>query len=387
MACIPSANKIAGNDDLLTEILLRLPIRPLLRFKSVSKHWLSLITNPHFCHRRSRGASGLFLRRTSALLNSEYYFIPLEDTSPTKPPFRTFTFGDCPNLTRILQSCNGLLCCWTTGVNAKCNYYIYNPTTHQFTTLPDPVDRVFGYTSGVESVQTVNLAFDPSKSPHYKAVCVYSSERLPQHYEIGVYSSETGLWRRSGNPFRADVNFKLGVFWKGAINWASDWVNSLYFNVDEERLGTLPMPLVPVGVEDRMIGYFGESGDHLHLIEIYGRHITQFNVYEMTEDYSGWSVKYIVDVDAVVEAFPEIICTHPSGLQFYKFLILSLIRRNNDEESFLVLSTPGKAIRYNFRDKTLKKLCDLSPLLFENDRAPVFGWRNAFQYIESLSCV
>ncbi|KAM7465801.1 hypothetical protein LguiB_013363 [Lonicera macranthoides] len=61
-----SVDTVAGNDnlitqillhlpitsllrfDLITQILLHLPITSLLRFKSVSKHWLSLITNPAF---------------------------------------------------------------------------------------------------------------------------------------------------------------------------------------------------------------------------------------------------------------------------------------------------------------------------------------------------
>ncbi|PON92423.1 F-box domain containing protein [Trema orientale] len=43
-----SAESIAGNVDLLTQILIFLPIKSLLKFKSVSKHWLSLISDPNF---------------------------------------------------------------------------------------------------------------------------------------------------------------------------------------------------------------------------------------------------------------------------------------------------------------------------------------------------
>ncbi|XP_022018537.1 uncharacterized protein LOC110918539 [Helianthus annuus] len=39
---------IGSNDDLLTEILLRLPAPSILRFKSVSKHWLLLLSQIHF---------------------------------------------------------------------------------------------------------------------------------------------------------------------------------------------------------------------------------------------------------------------------------------------------------------------------------------------------
>ncbi|KAJ0444616.1 putative F-box domain-containing protein [Helianthus annuus] len=42
---------IGSNDDLLTEILLRLPVTSILRFKSVSKHWRLHLRHTHFTHR------------------------------------------------------------------------------------------------------------------------------------------------------------------------------------------------------------------------------------------------------------------------------------------------------------------------------------------------
>ena len=35
-------------EEVMLEILLRLPVKSLLRFKSVCKHWLSLISDPNF---------------------------------------------------------------------------------------------------------------------------------------------------------------------------------------------------------------------------------------------------------------------------------------------------------------------------------------------------
>ena len=58
------ADTVAYVDDLLTEILLRLPVKSLLRFKSVSKHWYFLITSPNFKLLRSRNRnppSGMFV--------------------------------------------------------------------------------------------------------------------------------------------------------------------------------------------------------------------------------------------------------------------------------------------------------------------------------------
>lgn len=45
-------------------------------------------------------------------------------------------------------------------------------------------------------------------------------------------------------------------------------------------------------------------------------------------------------------------------------MILGLARGEDEEDSFLVAHVPGKAIRYNVGDKTLKKLCDFPPCPF-----------------------
>ncbi|CAK9182730.1 unnamed protein product, partial [Ilex paraguariensis] len=260
---------------------------------------------------------------------------------------------------------------------------IYNPTTHQFITLPDPTGRSFKNTRGVQ------LAFDPSKSPCYKVVCVYSSVGLPEHYEIEVYSSETGLWRRSGNPFRSSVTFKKGVFWNGAINWFNSSGDFLCFNVDEEWLRTLAMPPAPNGGEKRMVKYFGESCGHLHLIENYGPPTIHFIVYEMGRNYSGWFVKYVVDLDPVMKAFPESMNrgVGSSDLNYYMFLILTLTRMGNDEESFLLFTLPAKAMRYNLSDKTFEKAFDFEEGRVRREIFPIVPWNDAFPYIESLACV
>lgn len=43
-----SVDKVAGNEDLIREILFRSPVRSLFNFTLVSKQWLSLIKNPQF---------------------------------------------------------------------------------------------------------------------------------------------------------------------------------------------------------------------------------------------------------------------------------------------------------------------------------------------------
>ena len=150
-----SAEIIAGNNDLISEILLRLPPKPLLRFRSVSKAWYSLISSPWFHHRHTHLSSnpqisGVFLRKSPADLQ----FLSLTSENPSPSPFKFLNFIQDPSGIKILQSCNGLLLCSSfSKIGVARNYYVYNPTTQRFSTVPPVV--------GVASVAVfgVNLAY------------------------------------------------------------------------------------------------------------------------------------------------------------------------------------------------------------------------------------
>ncbi|OMO52202.1 hypothetical protein COLO4_37365 [Corchorus olitorius] len=354
-----SPEAIANNYDLLTEILLRLPVKSLLRFKSVSKAWHSLISDPNFSHRLfpdPHNISGLIMHKNSQLINPEHEFVPLGD-KPIDAPFNCLTFINHPLGLKIIQSCHGLLLCSSfRDQDFKYDYYIYNPTTKQFIALPPPGNQ--------DTIVTrVSLAFDPAKSPHYKVVCVRNpdpglvlEDQVDDHdpyssylyQQIEIYSSQTHSWRLSGNPFVAHVNilFERGLFCNGFIHWINTMdkdSHSLYFNVEEEEVRELPMPPIPVGWEERRCRYFGESRGHLHLIESYGPRTTLLDIYEIESDYSGWSVRYRVDLDQVTIAFPEMIRDNydPSDVHYYMFSVLCVVREVNDEESYMVLHIPA----------------------------------------------
>ncbi|KAK9291696.1 hypothetical protein L1049_019645 [Liquidambar formosana] len=110
----------------------------------------------------------------------------------------------------------------------------------------------------------------------------------------------------------------------------------------------------------------------------------------MERDYSGWFVKYRLDLDTLTTAFPEIMVWSrsyfdPPDSNFYELVPLCLVRGETDEDSYLVLLIPGKALRYNLNDMTYKKLCDVEGIDIEG--FPGFMYASAYQYIETLSCV
>ncbi|KAE8708337.1 hypothetical protein F3Y22_tig00110346pilonHSYRG00132 [Hibiscus syriacus] len=135
-----SAEEIGNNHDLLTQLLLRLPTKSLLKFKCVSKQWLSLISDPQFCLSHTRHQhrdDDRFLEPTALLLKVHDIFSPEFDVVPLKHysevPF--FDYMSSSNFD-LIQSCNGLFLLESLEYDDTddeddpvLGYFICNPTT------------------------------------------------------------------------------------------------------------------------------------------------------------------------------------------------------------------------------------------------------------------
>lgn len=220
-----SSATVAANHDLLTEILLRLPVKSLFRFKCISQHWHSLISNPHFCHQKSRE----FRNKTTKCLlvhrfkmsssRPDYEVVPLYEIGEgSGDSIITSLSSGVYESIEILQSCNGLLRCRTGGkLVGRYDYYICNPTTHQFRKLPDPIHRDFSVKKRwSDSVFLVRLAFEPRKCSHFKVVCLYFSGKEGDSLEMEIYSSQTDQWRLQscGDQLKMEMPFAESGRWK-----------------------------------------------------------------------------------------------------------------------------------------------------------------------------
>ncbi|KAI3744049.1 hypothetical protein L1987_57121 [Smallanthus sonchifolius] len=372
-----SGAMIGSNDDLLTEILLRLPVTSILRFKSVSKHWRWLLSHRHFTllYDNLSKSPGLFVRNI---------YIPFDVENQSTPPFRTLDFYSDLCGIRIVQSCNGLLlCCSDRGNERSRKYYIVNPTTKQFAIIPS----VPGGQNVRKTIRFMGLAFHQTDCVHYKVVCIHGVEPRGDLFQIQIYSSDTGKWNISSESFSTSyyTPFRYGVYWNGAIHWAPSCRNPLYFKIEDEQLQTLPLPEKVVysgGYYDgAMPMYFGESRGHLHLVEAtHHENRLHLNVYEMLIDYSGWFVKYQVELDELPSAFPKMIHSYrdPSSPYYYELNVFDVVRCENKEDTFMVVRIPEKLISYNIHDKSFKEISDLTNYYYG-------GHLNVHRYTESLA--
>lgn len=410
-----SSADLASHDDVLIEILLRLPIRSLLRSKCVSKHWQSLISDHRFGIRRNpnpKSPQGLFLQRirstcTTNTTNSrslECDFVPFDIVNYVKPPFKTLKFDVNENENEnvgnldiiVLHSCNGVMLCYSMN-EYLCNvtklmvynpvYYVYNPTINQVVTLP----KLEGCDWVQRRPRGMTLVFDPLKSSYYKVVCVRGYMWTELLYNIDIYSSESKSWKMCGKPFgiEIDTEFMCGVYWNDAVHWIDKKGFVLYLKINEECLDRIPIPVTRAGWNVKRHCYpLVESRDCLLFIDVPSLSI-EFDVYEMNRDYSGWLVKYHVDLNQVMKKYPE------TSLMSYfgpgqSFVIHCLVLGEKEENSFLVLEVCGKAIRYNIALKTCEELCDLDVShsfrmsVADDGFSKVGRWPGAFLFFESL---
>ncbi|GJX79032.1 F-box protein-like protein isoform X1 [Tanacetum coccineum] len=224
---------VMSNDDLLTEILLRLPVISLVLFKSVSKHWLSLIKDTTFMKRRSQipnidPPSGVFFAHPG--FNYQYGFRRLDIRIPVSSFLfkNAFKFGSKEEVgsnALVKQSCNGLLLCY---VSPDHKYYVYNPTVKMFNMIPQPCKSNVNPRFRCHMI----MGFDPTKSPHYKVVYATSigdnddddDDDVVVSIQIQTYSSETRSWSAvSSDPLsgRCFSCFEYGIYWNDAIHWLS----------------------------------------------------------------------------------------------------------------------------------------------------------------------
>jgi len=122
-------------EDMLMEILLRLPVRSLLKFSCVSKYFQSLICNPNFVklHLQSSPKNTNFVLCSNRAQNSSFVFP--SHISCFEDPLSFFSADDMPKPQRhnyhVLGSCNGLVCLLKWNDDGSNIFHLWNPTTRK----------------------------------------------------------------------------------------------------------------------------------------------------------------------------------------------------------------------------------------------------------------
>ena len=125
-------------EEIITEILARLPFKSLLRFRCVCKSWRDIIAASHFVKKhlscKKNKSRLLFLQKHPQSIDYEVTNKVWDANRELQFPVQ---FPSCKSnwhVIRVLGSCNGLICFEFESVGV----FLCNPCTRDFNMLPEP---------------------------------------------------------------------------------------------------------------------------------------------------------------------------------------------------------------------------------------------------------
>ncbi|XP_059641858.1 putative F-box protein At3g16210 [Cornus florida] len=183
--------------DVIIEILSRLPVKSLLRARVVCKNWYTIIKNPsfvtkHFNHTNNSGR--LFVNRFDKTSQKFVFSLFPDQTLAGSPPVYQDVAADVLHYLWV-GACNGILCLCNRN-NWK-HFALWNPATREFKSLP-VFPRSFP-PNVASSQETFGFGFDPITND-YKVVWIWNTlddvmEMRYGPYQVAVYTLSTDSWR------------------------------------------------------------------------------------------------------------------------------------------------------------------------------------------------
>ncbi|KAK9923983.1 hypothetical protein M0R45_032375 [Rubus argutus] len=239
------------DDVIVSEILARIPVKCLMRFRSVCKSWRALIADPHFVKKHLSYAEGGIIDNSSRLLflmnppqsidyealkdlkeDGDGYFANRALEFPVKFPSLKFV----SERIMVMGSCNGLICVEVEGVGIV----LWNPCTRDSKVLPNPPAANF------HPLDFYGFCHD-STTDDYKII---RGRRSCEEALIHVFTLKTGSWRTTRDlnydEFRGKGCTGQGCLLNGALHWLVGTglqPRIMSFGVAEEKFEDTVVPL------------------------------------------------------------------------------------------------------------------------------------------------
>ncbi|KAJ3678019.1 hypothetical protein LUZ60_001822 [Juncus effusus] len=309
------------NDDLLVEILVRLPLKSLSRFKCVSKSWHRLISDNYLQKRLPLISTGVFFRSEADQFKEPKYAYTSQNGTIQDFKLNFFPFHE---ESTIVDGCNGLLLYYTSVLRT---YYVVNTTTKRWVSLP-----IFH-----KRTQLSLLAFDPYSSSQYKVVCFTKFRK--NSAEVEIYSSETNKWDQHEIRFGVETDAMSATmhYFNGILYVLAypNFVASINFTKISCDLIQLPEPM-------NRDGKIGHSQGNLYYAHIDGDKIKIWMLKDLKSS-KEWKLKHEINLR-------EMTTERNDGREQNQINLLAF----HPEKDLVYLWVPGKMICYNLSETKLE---------------------------------
>ncbi|XP_073009888.1 F-box protein At5g49610-like [Typha latifolia] len=202
-------------EDLIVQILARLPIKTLLRSKCVCRSWSRLPSEKHFIDSHF----GLSSKNPAVLIEILDRYLCVDQFGEVS----SFSLDFMDDRVKIRASCNGLLCC--ASVPNRGVYYVCNPMTREFRLLPRARERPFTRFHPEYESTLVGLGFEPSTWNYNVVLAGFYRNfgHLSQDQLVCmVFDSKTNSWSRSVSSLFDGFTFMNRyqvVYANCSLNW------------------------------------------------------------------------------------------------------------------------------------------------------------------------
>ncbi|GMI80341.1 CONSTITUTIVE EXPRESSER OF PR GENES 1, CONSTITUTIVE EXPRESSER OF PR GENES 30 [Hibiscus trionum] len=268
--------------EVILEILKRLPVKSVVKCRSVCKTWNTLISHPSFISAHLQASFSRPPNNTPFLLlryeknGPKKYFLHYDNDGFDEFKQLRFSPFGCVSDFIVRGSCNGLICLILLPAYVL-NFVLWNPSIQKCISLPQP-----NISEAVEL--NVGFGFD-SRTNDYKIVMV-GVEEDGSWIQPYLFSLNQNCWKRviaipPNYTFQAVTGISL-PFVNGALHWLGyqtrnndEYIHAILgFDLSSEDFFEINLPESLIGLcpMDLLIMNYGESSIAFSTDPVLGEH-------------------------------------------------------------------------------------------------------------------
>ncbi|XP_058741989.1 F-box/kelch-repeat protein At3g06240-like [Vicia villosa] len=303
--------------ELIIEILLRLPVKPLLRFRCVCKSWLSLISSNTFAtsHFQHAATHRRLLIKRSAL---QPLSIDVDSSFHDASASATLSLDFIRS-----QRCIEIRGCFRGFLyfNNDTHIYLLNPSTGVFKQIPDShiiLNHLYELLSGF-------VYYQPTDD--YLIVSGLGKDDAPP-IKLMIFSLRANKWKpievASHLPYMktsvSEFTPKCGLFLNGSIHWmVHNYEKSknviIAFDIKEMTISEIALP------DDFIFSFSNNYSIYYDLLEVGGlisawvKDLNTVKIWVMQKYgvHSSWTKIIQFSIDPVLHKSLDIVCLTKSG--------------------------------------------------------------------------